>query len=123
MTIAAWTRAVCILATSLSLSGCISYQSQRERIDADIPDMRFLQEITLGETTSDWLLNQFGQPSVVRRPSDTVAVWQYENVERSMTRVRALPLFAVERNDLNRTAYLFEIENDYIVRYWQDDLD
>lgn len=115
--------AACILALSLSLSGCISYQSERERVDADIPDMNYLQEITLGETTSDWLLKQFGQPSAVRRPSDSVAVWQYENVERSTTKVRALPLFAVELKDLNRTVYLFEIENDYIVRYWKDAVD
>ncbi len=123
MAIAAWTRAVSILALSLGLSGCISYQSEQERIDADIPDMEHLQEITLGQTTSEWLLEQFGPPSAVRRPSETVAVWQYENVERSTTRVRALPLFAVELKDLNRTMYLFEIENDYIVRYWKDALD
>ena len=123
MAIAAWTRAVSILALGLGLSGCISYQSEHERIDADIPDLDHLQEITLGQTTSSWLVEQFGRPSAVRRTSDDITVWQYENTERSTTRVRALPLFAVELKDLSRTTYLFEIENDYIVRFWKDAID
>ncbi len=115
----AWMRTALFL-SCLALAGCVSYQSERERVDADIPDMSALQQITLGETTTDWLVAQFGQPSAVRRPSDAIAIWQYQNVSRSTTRVRALPLFAVELKDQSRTVYHFEIENDYVVRYWKD---
>lgn len=123
MTIAAWMRAASLVATTTLIAGCISYQSERERVDADIPDTAALAAITLGETTADWLVEQFGHPSAVRRPSATVAIWQYENVKRSTTRMRALPLFAVELSDTDRTVYHFEVENDFIVRFWKDSAD
>ena len=116
---AAWMRALFAL-VSINLAGCVSYESERQRIDADIPDMSTLQQISLGETTTEWLVAEFGQPSAVRRPSEAIAVWQYQNVTSSMTRVRALPLFAMEMKDQSRTVYNFEIENNYIVRYWKD---
>ncbi len=115
----AWMRTA-LITSCLVLGGCVSYHSERDRVDADIPDLSALQQITPGETTTDWLVAHFGQPSAVRRPSDAIAVWQYQNVSRSTTRVRALPLFAVELEDQSRTVYHFEIENNYVVRFWQD---
>ena len=119
MSRAAWMRLSLVLGC-LTLSGCVRYQSERERVNAEIPDTRALQKITPGETTADWLLAEFGQPSAVHRPGGNIAIWQYQNVSHSRTRVRALPLFAVELHDQARTVYHFEIENNYVVRFWKD---
>lgn len=118
----AWMRTFTAAIIMVGLTGCVSYKSEKQTSDADIPDLSFLNQITLGETRTGWLIEQFGHPSAVRRPNEDAAVWQYENVTRSSTQVRALPLFAVELKNLSRTIYNFEIENDYVVRYWKDDI-
>ena len=104
----------------LITSGCISYKSERGTVNHAIPQAGVLSQIELGATTTDWLLKQFGHPQAVRRPNEQTAVWQYENVASSTTRVQALPLFAVELKDVEKTVYNFEVENSYIVRYWHE---
>lgn len=113
-------RLIAITLAAATLSGCVSYNSATDHVTAPIPDVSFLSEITLGETTTAWLRESFGNPSAVRRPDDQTAIWQYENVQRTSRRIRALPLLAIETSDMQRTVYNFEIENDYVVRYWKD---
>ena len=108
----------CAVICASALSGCISYTSETGNVRQSIPDSGTLNEVQLGQTTTAWLLEQFGQPQAVRRPSETSAVWQYENVARSERSIRALPLLAIEMSAEEVTAFNFEIENEYIVRYW-----
>jgi len=108
------------IVTTLLITGCVSYKSSREAVTADIPDMSFLEQISFGETRTDWLVEQFGKPSAVRRPDKHTSVWQYENVTRSTRKIRALPLLAIETKSTARTVYSFEVENGFIVRYWKE---
>ena len=108
------------IVSTLLIAGCVSYKSSQEAVSADIPDMSFLALISLGDTHTDWLIEQFGKPSAVRRPNDLTAVWQYENVTRSTRQIRATPLLAIETKSTARTIYSFEVENGFIVRYWKE---
>ena len=108
------------IATSLLITGCVSYKSSQAAVTADIPDTSYLEEISLGETRTDWLIEQFGKPSAVRRPDHHSSVWQYENLTRSTRQLRAMPLLAIETRSTARTVYSFEVENGFIVRYWKE---
>ena len=108
------------IVSTLLIAGCVSYKSSQEAASADIPDMSFLALISFGDTHTDWLIEQFGKPSAVRRPNDLTAVWQYENVTRSTRQIRATPLLAIETKSTARTIYSFEVENGFIVRYWKE---
>ena len=102
------------------LAGCISYSSDQTQEALDVPHPTLLAQIQLGETPSQWLRDHLGEPSSVRLPSETQSVWQYENTQHTRTRVRALPLLAIETNRRQRTIFNFAIERNRIVRYWQD---
>lgn len=104
----------------LFLSGCISYESHREGAAGPTPNAAQLAEIQLGETPTAWLVEQFGDPDAVRRPSDATRVWQYEKLSNKTTRVRAFPLLSVKMSDEIRQVYNFEIENDRVIKYWQE---
>lgn len=108
------------LVSTLFIAGCVTYKSSQEAVTADIPDVSFLAQISFGETRTDWLIEQFGKPSAVRRPDDHTAVWQYENVTRATRQIRAMPLLAIETKSTARTIYSFEVENGFIVRYWKE---
>ena len=107
-------------ALALSLAGCISYRSEQGTVSKAIEDTGVLQNVELGKTTTDWLVAHFGQPQAVRRPSEGIAVWQYENVHKHSRKVRALPLLSIDLTEEERELFHFEVENDYIVRYWRE---
>ena len=116
----ALTRLTLTLTTCAALTGCISYETHRESKGVGLPDPAMLDTVELGETTSAWLREQLGDPDSVRVPSESVRVWQYENVDQASTRLRAFPLFTFSLSDEVRTVYHFAIENDRIVKYWKD---
>ena len=113
-------RLLTLVACGFWLTGCISYQSDTERANQAIPHRGILNEIQLGSTTSSWLLDQFGPPQAVRRPDAEKFVWQYQNIATSKKTIRALPLLAISLTDSHTTVYNFEVQNDYVVRYWQE---
>ena len=114
------TRASLLSLSLLLLAGCISYESHREGATGPAPNAAQLAKIELGETPTGWLLEQFGDPDAVRRPSDDIRIWQYEKLTNKTTRVRAFPLISVKMSDEVRQVYNFEIENDRVVKYWQE---
>ena len=115
------TQQVTLLALpSLLLSGCISYQAEQGAISKAVHDTGVLQQVELGKTTTDWLIAQFGQPQAVRRPSSAIAIWQYENVHKHSRKVRALPLLSIHLTEEEREIFNFEVENDFVVRFWRD---
>ncbi len=105
---------------SFFLSGCISYKAETNTVNRAIHEEGLLTQIELGTTTTAWLLEKFGAPQAVRRPGPSTAEWQYENVAHTRKAVRALPLFAITLEDSEATTYSFEVENDFIVKYWKD---
>ena len=109
-----------VFCLTLLTSACISYTSNQENLSSDIPSLSHLEDIQLGQTKSDWLLQEFGQPTVITQPTAGTTVWHYENLRRSTTKLRALPIFSLKIKDIKRTVYNFEIEDDYIVRYWKE---
>ncbi len=108
------------LVTALLLGGCISYKAETNTVNRAIHEEGLLTQIELGTTTTAWLLEKFGAPQAVRRPDPSTAVWQYENVAHTRKAMRALPLFAITLEDSEATTYSFEVENDFIVKYWKD---
>ena len=113
-------RAISSGLTLFILSGCISYQAETNTVHRAIQEEGLLTQIELGATTTAWLLDQFGAPQAVRRPNQNTAVWQYENVAHTKRAMRALPLIAITLEDSAATVYNFEVENDFIVKYWKD---
>ena len=113
-------RQISTVFAAVLLSGCVSYTANQDSVRVDVPSDQFLQQVTLGETTTDWLVQQLGQPTAVRQPGQHQSVWQYENVLSKTTKVRAFPLFALNMTHQHRTLYNFAVENNYVVRYWVD---
>lgn len=111
----------CLLLSFL-LSSCISYSSATDVHNQAVDNPELLMEIELGETTSDWLVQQFGKPDAIRRPSDSVYLWQYENVQSSQRHIKAMPILAIHTKRLARTVFNFEVENDRIVKFWTESL-
>ena len=113
-------RTLAALVAGFMLSGCISYKSETNALSQAIVEDSVLREIELGKTTTDWLLEKFGAPQAVRRPAHSISVWQYENVLSSKKSMRALPLIAITLEDSVATVYNFEVENNFVVKYWKD---
>ena len=109
-----------LVATMLLLSACVSYSSNKENIDLSVPSENALLAIEPGMTSANWLLDNLGEPDVVRRPDSHTQIWQYENVRVHSTRLRAFPLIAIKSETHKRTTFNFEVANNQIVRYWKD---
>ena len=119
----AWMRIVCLSLLCLNLGACVSYKSNTEANSTPIPGTLWMAHMVPGETPSGWLIEQFGYPDKVTHASATSSVWQYENVQQRSKEIRALPLFAVELIDVERTLYNFEIVDDRVARYWRQNSD
>lgn len=113
------TRTLTTLLMSLALSGCVGYETHVEASQTAVPGSLWMSHLVPGETPSSWLIEQFGYPVKVTHTDEQTAVWQYENVYYRSKRVRALPLFAMELNDTERTVHNFEITDDRVTRYWR----
>ena len=116
----AWMRTGMAVLLCLPLTACIGYRSETHATETSVPGTLWMSHMVPGETPSDWLIQQFGYPAKVTHPGDGSSVWQYENVQHSSKTIRALPLFAVELMDTQRTLHNFEIVDDRVMRYWQD---
>ena len=113
------TRSLTLLMACVGLAGCISYKSTQDLGASDVRNPADLQYIELGETSTAWLISHFGHPQAVH-PRERGKLWQYENIQRTRTQVRALPLLAIELENYDRTLYNFEIEQDRIVKFWSE---
>lgn len=111
---------ISLMCVTLLLAGCISYKSESGTVHQSIPDERYLNTFEPGATTTEWLLAKFGQPEAVRNSSDTLSVWQYENIVRNQRVIKALPLLAIELKKERTTVYHFEVENDVVLRFWKE---
>ena len=114
-----WTKLILTLSV-FCLSGCLSYSAERGIVEQTIASPILLEQIEPGVTTTNWLVDQFGQPQAVRSTGEATQVWQYENVTRSATSVRALPLLAIDLSSADKVTYNFEIADELIVKYWQE---
>ena len=104
----------------MGIPGCLSYKADSGLVHQPVPNEGVLAQIELGSTTTAWLVEQFGQPQAVRRPSEQLAIWQYENVSQSSKQVRVLPLLAIDLKNSHKTVFNFQIENTYVVKYWKE---
>jgi len=100
------------------LSGCIHYRADKEIVTADIADPDRLGQIELGSTSSQWLVDHFGEPNRIDEVTEDESVWRYTNSTRDRKKFHALVLLSVEVNHEALTRYNFAIVNDRIERYW-----
>ncbi|NKC01133.1 MAG: hypothetical protein GKR90_21920 [Pseudomonadales bacterium] len=111
-----------IFSLTLFMTACVSYEASRNSASGSFADRAILDRIVPGETTSSWLIQQTGEPDTIQQTSLDVEVWQYSSVTQSTTRVRALPLVAVQLSDQTRTVFHFEIKDEVVTQFWREQL-
>lgn len=105
----------------LLLGGCISYSAHQLAPEGPFPSTTVLSLIEPGVTDSDWLIQQFGYPASVTQTVIGTEQWQYQTTFNRSTHVRAFPLLAVDLAKSEVKVYHFELVDDRVTRFWQNE--
>ncbi len=111
-----------VIASCLLLSACLSYTSDQMARSGSLTDHSLLMQIVPGETSAAWLVARTGDPESIQVNEDGAELWRYSSVTQSKTKVRALPLVAVELNRERQKVFHFKVEGEVITHFWEEAL-
>lgn len=111
---------VLLVLVAMVLAGCISshsdvsYGPKGPAVGHDT-----LRQIKCGETTKGWLLAVLGEPSRVAQSANGPEILTYEYTKTIDSDFSFFIFFDADDRKEERTTYVFEIEDDIVMRYWK----
>ena len=121
---AGWMRAgglVLSMVMLLTLTGCISSRSD-VTYGPKGPAVRSstLRQVECGQTTKGWVLGVLGEPTRAVRTSPRTEILTYEYTKTVDSDFDFFIFFNADNRREERTVYVFELENDVVMRYWKE---
>ena len=104
---------ILIASLALTLTGCISYESDGN------DTQQYVTGVRTGETTTDWLEDHLGTPMSVRRTNMDSEIWHYQTNQREKTHVSLFLIFNVSNESNQSEDYYFEIVDGIVDDFWQ----
>jgi len=109
---------VSVSAMLACMSGCIVCQVDEEYTGVED---KMLKEIECGQTTRDWLVETFGEPTELLMADDGSEILRYKCVKKKDNQFVMFPPPIVIRDDKEVEHFVaFEIRDGIVQRYWKE---
>jgi outer membrane protein assembly factor BamE (lipoprotein component of BamABCDE complex) len=110
-----------LLVASLSLGGCVVMANSHKTYECKgrFVGQKTLDQVEPGETTKEWVLAVFGEPTETKVASDDTDILHYRYVERKHDSLAVLVLIAADNNTRDQRDLYFEIKDGVVRKFWQ----
>lgn len=106
------------------LSGCVVSGSRTITVEGRRVGVFSLEQIELGETSSDWVEAAFGEPtsrdSWVSDDDELIEVWRYDWRRTEKSNGAILLLFAASERNVEAESTYVEFTDGIVTRFWTE---
>ncbi len=105
-----------------STNGCVASCHERTDLSGTLITDASLQQVVAGETTREWLIAAFGEPTRTEHLSDGTELVHYTYSESTHGSLAVLMLFYATSEKSGRQAVVyFEVKDGVVQRYWMEE--
>ncbi len=109
---------VSLLAMLVLMGGCVVYKADEQYIGVE---NKMLKEIECGQTTRDWLVETFGEPTELLTTDDGGEILRYKCVLKKDNKFVMFPPPIVIKDDKQvEHVVAFEVKDGVVQRYWKE---
>jgi len=109
---------VSLLAMSVLMGGCVVYNADEQYTGVE---NKMLKEIECGQTTRDWLVETFGEPTELLMTDDGGEILRYRCVKKKDNKFVMFPPPIVIKDDKQvEHVVVFEVKDGVVQRYWKE---
>lgn len=107
-----------LLAMSVLMGGCVVYKADEQYTGVE---NKMLKEIELGQTTREWLVETFGEPTELLMTDDGGEILRYKCVKTKDNKFVMFPPPIVIKDDKQvEHVMAFEVKDGVVQRYWKE---
>ena len=109
---------VSLLAMLVLMGGCVVYNADEQYTGVE---NKMLKEIECGQTTRDWLVETFGEPTELLMTDDGGEILRYKCVKKKDNKFVMFPPPIVIKDDKQvEHVIAFEVKDGVVQRYWKE---
>ncbi|MHC4538186.1 MAG: hypothetical protein ACYS74_00215 [Planctomycetota bacterium] len=109
---------VSLLAMLVLMGGCVVYEADEQYTGVE---NKMLKEIEYGQTTRDWLVETFGEPTELLTTDDGGEILRYKCVQKKDNKFVMFPPPIVIHDDKQvEHVIAFEVKDGVVQRYWKE---
>jgi hypothetical protein len=109
---------VSVVAMSVVLSGCVVCHVDEQYTGVED---KMLKEIECGQTTRDWLVETFGEPTELLVTDEGSEILRYKCVKKKDNQFVMFPPPIVIKDDKQIEHFVaFEVRDGIVQRYWKE---
>ena len=109
---------VSLLAMLVLMGGCVVYNADEQYTGVE---NKMLKEIECGQTTRDWLVETFGEPTELLMTDDGGEILRYKCVKKKDNKFVMFPPPIVIHDDKQvEHVMAFEVKDGIVQRYWKE---
>ena len=109
---------VSLLAMLVLMEGCVVYNADEQYTGVE---NKMLKEIECGQTTRDWLVATFGEPTELLMTDDGGEILRYKCVKKKDNKFVMFPPPIVIHDDKQvEHVVVFEVKDGVVQRYWKE---
>ncbi len=109
---------VSLLAMLVLMAGCVVYEADEQYTGVE---NKMLKEIECGQTTRDWLVETFGEPTELLTTDDGGEILRYKCVRKKDNKFVMFPPPIVIHDDKQvEHVVAFEVKDGVVQRYWKE---
>ena len=109
---------VSLLAMLVLMGGCVVYNADEQYTGVE---NKMLKEIECGQTTRDWLVATFGEPTELLMTDDGGEILRYKCVKKKDNKFVMFPPPIVIHDDKQvEHVVVFEVKDGVVQRYWKE---
>ena len=109
---------VLLLAMLVLMGGCVVYNADEQYTGVE---NKMLKEIECGQTTRDWLVETFGEPTELLTTDDGGEILRYKCVRTKDNKFVMFPPPIVIHDDKQvEHVVAFEVKDGVVQRYWKE---
>jgi len=109
---------VSLLAMLVLMGGCVVYDGDEQYTGVE---NKMLKKIECGQTTRDWLVEMFGEPTELLMTDDGGEILRYKCVLKKDNKFVMFPPPIVIKDDKQvEHVVAFEVKDGVVQRYWKE---
>jgi len=112
--------AVCLM-TLVAMSGCISNHSDvTYGPEGPAVSAGTFHQVKIGQTSKEWLLGVFGEPTRTAKTPDGTEVMTYIYTRKVNSNFSLSPFLDLDGTKEQRTTYYFELRDGVVSKSWSE---
>ena len=109
---------VSLFAMLALMGGCVVYNADEQYTGVE---NKMLKEVECGQTTRDWLVETFGEPTELLMTDDGGEILRYKCVKKKDNKFVMFPPPIVIHDDKQvEHVVVFEVKDGVVQRYWKE---